>query len=41
MSLQFQRWFLTVKRVIIRTMELRRLRLLHEFSRRGTVAAFG
>jgi DNA-binding transcriptional LysR family regulator len=27
------------KRARIRTMELRRLRLLHEFSRRGTVAA--
>ena len=38
-SRQFQRWFRTRKRARIRTMELRRLRLLHEFSRRGTVAA--
>src|ERR1700742_200815 len=37
--MRFQRSFPTCIRGIIRMMELRRLRLLHELTRRGTIAA--
>ena len=38
-SIRHKRLFSTYSIVIIRMMELRRLRLLHELSRRGTVAS--